>query len=78
MVLEQGRIIEFDRYGQQVSGRDEKTNLLLLCFQACHLVERFHIQILFVVQSDGKRGIRNIKIFSWSLDSLLSLSPFYY
>ena len=24
MVLEQGRIIEFDRYGQQVSGNDEK------------------------------------------------------
>ena len=27
MVLEQGRIAEFDRYGQHVSGNDEKTNL---------------------------------------------------
>ena len=31
-------MVEFDRYGQQVSGDDEKTNISL-CPQACHLVE---------------------------------------
>jgi hypothetical protein len=73
MVLEQGKIMEFDRYGQQVSGsNDEKTNISS-CFQACHLVEKIDLQILFVVQSNGKRGICNIKKISWSLDS--SVNP---
>ena len=67
MVLEKGKIIEFDRYGQQVSGsNDEKTNSSL-CPQTCHLVERSYLQILFVVQSNRNRGIRNIKKFSRSL-----------
>lgn len=69
MVLEQGKLVEFDRYGQEVSSsNDEKTNLLL-CPQTCHLVERFDLQILFVVQSNGKRRICNIKKTSRSLDS---------
>ena len=59
-----------------VSGsNDEKANLLT-CPQACHLVEKINVQALFIVQSNGKRRICNIKKISWSLDS--SVNPFIY
>ena len=41
--------------------------------QACHLVERFNLQILFVVQGNGKRGICNVEKNGWSLDSSMTL-----
>ena len=74
MVLEQGKIIEFDRYGQQVSNSNDEITNLLLCPQACHLVEKFDIPFPFVVQSNGKRGICNIKKISWSLNSSVKIS----
>lgn len=54
-----------------------KTNFLL-CPQTCHLVERFDLQILFVVQSNGNRRICNIKKLSRSLIYTSLVSPFYH
>ena len=71
MILEQGRIIEFDRYAE-LSVNEEK--LTLLCAQACHLVEKLNLRILFVVQSNGKRRICNVERNGRSLDS--SPNPF--
>ena len=54
--------------------------LTLLCSQACHLVEKFNLQILFVVQGNGKRRICNVEKNGRSLDSSRirsSLSMFY-
>ena len=72
MILEQGRIIEFDQYAK-LSADDEKTNLL--CAQACHLVEKFNLQILFVVQGNGKRRIFNVEKIGWSLDRYSRWNP---
>ena len=42
--------------------------LTLLCAQACHLVERLNLRILFIVQSNRKRRICNVERYGWSLD----------
>jgi hypothetical protein len=42
--------------------------LTLLCAQACHLVEKLNLQILFVVQGNGKRRICNVEKNGRSLD----------
>ena len=65
MILEQGRIIEFDRYASFLLMR----KLTLLCAQACHLVKKLNFQILFVVQGNGKRRICNVEKNGRSLDS---------
>jgi hypothetical protein len=66
MLLELGRIIEFDRYAQLsvVDG-----NLGLLCSQTCDPTEGSNLQILFLMQSNGKRGIRNVEKNCRGLDS---------
>ena len=77
MILEQGRIIEFDRYMQSFFlDDDKKTNYPLSCAQACHLVEKLNLWILFVMQSNGKRRICNVERNGRSLDSEASPSPF--
>ena len=43
MILEQGRIIEFDRYMQSFFLDDEKTNYPPSRAQACHLVEKLNL-----------------------------------
>ena len=65
MILEQGRIIEFDQYAK-LSADDEKTNLL--CAQACQLVEKLGLQILFIVQGYRKRRICDVEKNGWSLE----------
>jgi hypothetical protein len=70
MLLEQGRIIEFDRYASFVL---MMRKLTILCTQACHLVEKLNFQILFVVQGNGKRRICNVEKNGRSLDSSRTL-----
>ena len=49
--------------------------LTLLCLQTYHLVAKLKLQILFVVQSNGKRGICDVENFGRTLDiDKLSLS----
>ena len=49
--------------------------LTLLCLQTYHLVAKLKLQILFVVQSNGKRGICDVEKFGRTLDiDRLSLS----
>ena len=67
MLLEQGKIIEFDRYAV-FWWKMRKKLVLILFSQACHLVERYDLQILFVVPGNGKRGICNVEKNGWSLD----------
>ena len=69
MILEQGRIIEFDRYAE-LSVVEEK--LTLLYAQACHPVEKLNLRILFVVQSNGKRRICNVERNGRSLDNTVA------
>ena len=47
--------------------------LTLLCSQACHVVEKLDLQILFVVQGNGKRRICNVEKNGRSLDSSRTL-----
>ena len=69
MILEQGRIIEFDRYVQSfflLMMRNLTTSIVYR--QACHLVEKLNVRILFIVQSNGKRRICKVERNGRSLD----------
>ena len=46
-----------------------KTNQDLLYAQACHLVEKLNLWILFLVQSNRKRRICDVERNGWSLDT---------
>ena len=54
----------------------DKTNQPLMCAQACHLVKKHNLWILFLEQSNGKRRIFNVERNGWSLD-IRSLTEFY-
>ena len=49
--------------------------LTTLCAQACHLVEKLNLQVLLVVQGNGKRRICNVEKIGRSLIAPESVHP---
>ena len=66
MLLDQGRIIEFNQYVELPGDIHRPTSL----------VPKLKLQILFVVQSNRKRGIWDVEKNGWSLDMDKLTKPF--
>jgi hypothetical protein len=69
MLMEEGHIVEFDRYVHPPpSSLVMEANWGHHALQSCSAVERQNKQILRTVQSNGKQGIWSAETVGWCLE----------